>query len=151
MRRSRLTIRAHARALVLALAVAAATCGGNSPTTPSPSGANVAGTWSGSWQYVTAGTTVTDTVSATLTQNGSAATGSWAAAGGAGGQLSFTTTGALTGTITISQTALGGLNCSASTTISGSSSASVISFTLGTLPSTGACAWATNQQFSLTR
>src|SRR6185295_2366789 len=54
--------------LVLAVALAAQlACGGSSsPTSPAPA-LSLAGTWTGSWQFVTSGVTVSDAVTATFT------------------------------------------------------------------------------------
>ena len=136
--------------LVCALALAAC---GDSPTPPSPTTLNLVGTWTGTWTFVTAGATVSDTVTMTVAQTPSSESvgGQWSAAGGAAGTVSFTPTADFTGTLTISQTLVTGGNCSASTTLTGTASASQIRFTLGTLTPTGLCQWATNQQFAFNR
>ena len=136
-------------ALVLVCGIVLAACG-DSTTTPSPTPLNLAGTWTGTWTFVSGGATVTDTVTLTLVQSGESVGGQWAASGG-GGTVSFAPTADFTGTATISQTPLAGANCSATTTITGTASASQIRFTLGTLTPVGLCQWATNQQFTFTR
>ncbi len=125
----------------------------DSKTPPSPTPLNLAGTWTGTWAFVSAGALVTDTVTLTVGQSPSADTvgGPWSAEGGAAGTVSFTPTADFTGTATISQTLLTGVNCSASTTVTGTASASQIRFTLGTLTPTALCQWAANQQFTFTR
>jgi hypothetical protein len=117
----------------------------------SPSRIDVAGSWSGTWQFQTGGATVTDSVTAQLTQTGTSASGTWAAAGGASGELSFTASASISGTLTISQTTVTGQTCSAMTTISGTASSSTISFTMTTPAASGICQWATGNQFSFQR
>jgi len=137
--------------LVLAGGLLLPACGGSSPAGPSPAPLNLSGTWTGTWTFVTAGVTVTDAVSMTLTHTGVSAGGQWSAAGGAGGQVILTPGASLSGTSSISQTLLTGQNCSASTTLSGTASATQIQFTLGTLTPAGLCQWATNHRFAFTR
>lgn len=137
-------------ALIFVCGLVLAACGG-STTTPSPTPLNLAGTWTGTWTFVSGGATVSDTVTVTVTQSPASAGGQWSAAGGAAGTVFFTPTADFTGTATISQTPLAGANCSATTTITGTASASQIRFTLGTLTPVGLCQWATNQQFTFTR
>lgn len=138
--------------LVFAGSLPLLACGGShSPASPSPAPLNLGGAWTGTWTFVTAGVTVTDSVSMTLTQTGSSAGGQWSAAGGAGGQVVLTPGASLSGTSSISQTLLTGQNCSASTTLSGTASATQMQFTLGPLAPAGLCQWATNHQFRFTR
>ena len=134
-------------ALACACALSLAGCGSDM----SPSRIDVAGSWSGSWQFQTGGATVTDSVTAQLTQTGTSASGTWAAAGGASGELSFTAGASISGTLTISQMTVTGQTCSATTTISGTASASTISFTMTTPAASGICQWAASNQFSLQR
>jgi hypothetical protein len=117
----------------------------------SPSRIDVAGSWSGTWQFQTAGATVTDAVTAELTQTGTSASGTWTAAGGAAGDLSFTVGASMSGTLTINQTTVTGQRCSATTTVSGTATSSNMTFTMTTPTSSGICQWATNNQFSLQR
>ena len=145
--RRRLLVRAPA-AMAIALAMLATGCGGDSPTNPSGS-LNVSGSWTGTWQYVASGVTVTDDVSATLTQNGSSATGPWTSSSGATGQLSLSVATDLSGTITINQTPLASGACTASTAITGSATSSTLDFALGPMTGTGLCQWATDQRFAL--
>jgi hypothetical protein len=116
---------ARGHALLLACSLLLSACGG-STTTPAPTLLSLAGAWTGTWTFVSGGATVSDTVTLTLTQNpsGGSVGGQWSAAGGAGGTVSFPATADFTGTATISQTPLTGGNCSASTTITGTASAS---------------------------
>ena len=135
------------RIAVLLVAATLAACGG-SPT--GPGGVSVAGNWSGTSQFVTAGVTVSDTVTATLTQDASgAAGGNWTAAGGASGRFTFTAGASISGSFTIQQTLLTGGICQATSTLSGSASSSVIDFTVPPISGTGLCQWASDQRFSL--
>ncbi|HET9372087.1 MAG TPA: hypothetical protein VFO19_17625 [Vicinamibacterales bacterium] len=134
-------------AFTVALAVVGGGCG-DSPTDPSGS-LNLAGSWTGTWQYVASGVTVTDDVEATITQNGSNATGTWTSASGATGSLSLTVASDLSGTITITQTPLASNACTASTSLSGSATSSTMDFTLGAITGVGLCQWAASQRFVL--
>ena len=146
-----MTGRASWRAWAIAVLTAGAwTCGG-STTAPSPAAMNLGGTWTGTWTFVVAGATVVDAVTLTLTQTGSTAAGSWSAAGGAGGTISFASGGTIAGSASISQTLISGPNCSASTSITGTATATSVQFTLGPLTSAGLCQWATGHQFAFTR
>jgi len=127
-----------------------AACGGP-PAAPTPTAVNIGGAWTGTWTFVTAGVTVTDTVSATFTQTGTAAGGLWSAAAGPGGQMTLDVGPTLSGSVSISQTLLSGVNCTSSTTISGTASSTRVQFTLAALAPSGLCQWATNQQFTFTR
>ena len=141
----------RARAAIAIVLVTLATgCGGDSPTNPSGS-LNLSGSWTGTWQYVASGVTVSDDVTATLTQSGSSATGPWTSASGATGQLSLTVASDLSGTITITQTPLASGACTASTALTGTATSSTLDFALAAISGTGLCQWATNQQFSLTK
>ena len=124
---------------------------GDPPTTPTPVAVNIGGAWTGTWTFVTAGVTVTDAVSVTFTQSGTSAGGLWTAATGPGGQITLEVGPTVSGTVSISQTLLNGVNCTASTTITGTASSSRVQFTLGALTPAGLCQWATNQQFTFTR
>ena len=136
-------------ALVSLLALPA--CGG-STTGPSETQLNLAGNWTGTWSFVSAGANVSDTVTMTVSQNGqTSAGGQWSAISNVAGTVSFTPTADFTGTASISQTLITGANCSATTTVTGTASANQIKFTLGTLTPTNLCQWATNHQFTFTR
>lgn len=125
-------------------------CGGSSPAAPTQP-LNLAGAWTGTWTFVTAGATVSDAASVTITQTGTSIGGLWTASNGPGGQLAFSAGTSISGTATISQVLLSGQVCTASTTLTGTASATSLQFTLGALASAGLCQWATNQQFSFTR
>jgi len=135
------------------------TCGlllsgcGDTTTTPSPPTLNLTGTWTGTWTFFSGGSNVTDEVTMTLAQDasGQSVAGQWSSIGNAGGTVSFAPTAEFTGTVTISRTLITGGNCSASTTLTGTASASQIRFTLGTLTPAGLCQWATSNQFIFTR
>ena len=134
----------------LAVALAAhLACGGSTPPAPSTN-LNLAGTWTGSWRFVTSGVTITDAVTATLTQSGSDVNGTWTAQSGASGQITHLTPSTSTsGGLTISQTALTGTLCNATTTVAGTASASALELSVAPIGSSGVCQWATSQQFSL--
>jgi hypothetical protein len=134
-------------AFCCACALSSAACGSNM----SPSRIDVAGSWSGTWQFQTGGATVTDSVTAQLTQTGTNASGTWTAAGGPSGELSFAVGASISGTLTINQTTVTGQTCRATTTVSGTASSSTIAFTMTTPTSSGICQWATSNQFSLQR
>ena len=95
--------------------------------------------------------TVTDAATATLTQNGANATGTWTAASGPTGDLSFTVGESISGTLTITQTTITGQSCTATTTLSGTASSTALDFTAMTVTPTGICQFATSNQFSLRR
>ena len=137
-------------ALMLVCGLVASACGGSS-TGPSDT-LNLAGAWTGTWTFVSAGATVSDSVTLTVTQTGNSASGQWsAAASGVTGAVTFTPTADFTGTATISQTLIVGGTCSATTTLTGTASANQIRFAFGTLTPMGLCQWATNQQFTFAR
>ena len=125
-------------------------CGGGS-TSPSPTPAlNLAGTWTGSWQFVTSGATIVETVTATLTQTGSTVSGTWTSESGATGQISnLAAQASVSGSLTISQPTLTGPTCTTTTSVSGTASASAIDLTVPQIPATGVCQWGSSMQFSL--
>jgi hypothetical protein len=133
--------------LLGAMVVAAGSCG--SPA--KPTSIQVAGTWTGSWKFVTAGVTVTDTVTATLTQSAFSVSGTWTSAGGASGTLSFAVDASFVGSMSIVRTLLTGTVCSANSTISGSAEASNLQFAAASFSGTGLCQWATDNRFTLTK
>jgi hypothetical protein len=128
-------------------ALLAPACG--SPT--GPDGFDVTGNWQGTWQFVSAGATLTDEVTAVLTQSGSTASGTWSSASGVTGQMSFTPTSMMTGTLTITQMILTGQVCTATTALTGTASASRLEFMLADITPSGVCQWATAQRFLLTK
>ena len=111
----------------------------------------VTGAWTGTWRFVTGGLTVTDTVTATLTQNGTNATGTWMAASGTSGELSFEIRASIAGTLTMTQTTLTGQPCTATTTLSGTTTPAALEFTTTSPPPSGICQWATSNEFSFRR
>jgi hypothetical protein len=137
--------------ILLACSLAFSACNGRSPAAPAPVPLNLAGTWTGTWTFVSGGATVTDAATVTLAQTDTSAAGSWSSASGPGGQLAFTVGASVTGTISLSQTLLNGVNCSASTTVVGTATSTQLKFTLAALTPTGLCQWATNQQFTFSR
>ena len=139
------------RAALCAAALAVTGSCGGSPTAPAAPALNLAGSWTGAWTYMAGGATVADTVTLTLNQNGVSVAGLWAAASGPGGQIVFEAGASVSGTVSFSQTLLSGVNCSATTTVSGTASSTSLQFNVGTLPQSGLCQWPPNQQFVFTR
>lgn len=141
----------RARALGAVLVGLCVACAAGCESDMSPSDIQVRGSWTGTWQFVTGGVTVIDTATATLTQNGTNATGTWTAASGPAGDLSFTVGESISGTITMTQTTLTGQPCTATTTISGTASSTALDFTAAESPRTGICQFAVSNQFSFRR
>jgi hypothetical protein len=133
------------------IAVACALAGAGCDSDTSPSQIDVGGAWTGTWRFVTGGLTVTDTVTATLTQNGANATGTWMAASGTSGELSFDVRAAIAGTLTMTQTTLTGQPCTATTTLSGTATPAALEFTTTAPAPSGICQWATSNAFSFRR
>jgi len=134
----------------VAIAVAAAACGSDSPmTTAAPTTINLGGAWTGTWQFLTAGVTVTDTVTATLTQSGSQVTAGWTAASGATGTLAFAAAAGFTGPFTINEPALG-FTCTGSGQASGTAAVDALAFDVPSIGGSG-CQWSTNNHFALHR
>jgi hypothetical protein len=147
-------VKGRTRSLIAAAAwsLLLAACDSGSPTGPGKPGIQVSGAWAGEWRFVAAGVTVTDAITATLTQDGSTVSGVWTGTGSARGEWEFERSDPTTGTATIRQTALTGQDCTAVTTITGGSvSASTIELTLEDVPPAGICQWATSQRFVLSR
>jgi len=134
--------------VVAALVLFVAGCG-SSPSNPSPA-LSLSGTWTGTWQYVTAGATITDTVTTTLGQNGSSASGPWTASSGASGQLNLTVASSASGTMTINITLISSCS-SGNVALTGTETATTIDFTLAPIPASGSCTWPTGNHFVLTR
>jgi hypothetical protein len=139
------------RFALVVIASACALAGAGCESDMSPTRVDVAGSWTGTWQFVTGGVTVTDTVTATLTQNGTNATGTWTAASGPTGEVSFEVRDSITGTLTMTQTAITGQPCTATTTLSGTVTQTTLEFTTTTPMPSGICQWAANNQFSFRR
>lgn len=138
------------RRFVLGCLVALATACGGSSTPPAPSSITITGDWSGTWQFVTSGVTVTDNIRATFTQAGTA-TGTWSADSGATGQFTFAVAANVSGTLTIAQVLVSGTTCTATANLTGTVSANAITLSAPTIPPSPLCAWAMNNQFSLRR
>ncbi len=134
-------------AMLVGLCVA---CAGGCESDTSPSDIEVRGSWTGTWQFITGGVTVTDTATATLTQNGANAAGTWTAASGPTGDLSFMVGESISGTLTITQTTITGQSCTATTTLAGTASSVALDFTATVTP-TGTCQFAASNQFSFRR
>ena len=145
-----MTHRIDVRRLVLSVMIGlAAGCGGSSAAT-APTPATIAGDWSGTWQFVTSGVTVTDNIHVTFTQTDTV-TGTWAADGGATGQFRFAPGANVTGTFSITQLKVSGQTCSGSGNLTGTVGTNAITLSVPSIPSTSQCDWATNNQFSLHR
>ena len=137
---------------LLAYTLALAGCENGSPTGAGKAGIRLGGSWSGEWRFLSAGITVSDAITATLTQDGSRVSGAWVGTGGATGEWQFAASGATTGSATVRQTVLTGQTCTAVTAITSSVvSASRIEPTLADIPPAGICQWATSQRFVLAR
>ena len=133
--------------LVTAAGIAlAGVAGCDSPTSPSPS---LAGNWAGTWQFRSGGVIVTEDVTATFTQNGSNATGTWTAQSGSTGQLTLSAGDAVSGTMTISQTLFTGQVCNGNTTVTGTATSSTLELTAAQVAASGLCQWASEMRFSL--
>lgn len=136
------THRPIARLIVLLPCLWSMACAG-------PDGLDVSGTWSGTWQYVTSGLTVTDGITATLSQSDDRATGTWQSESGASGQISFNTMGTTSGMLTINQALLGGGSCNATASFQGTITDTHIEITLGDIPPANVCQWGTNARWVL--
>lgn len=137
------------RFAIVALTLLAACGGGSTSPSPAPS-LNLSGTWTGSWQFVASGATIVDTVTATLTQTGSTVSGTWTSESGATGQITnLAAQASASGSLTISQPTLTGPTCTATTSVSGTASASSIDLTVPQIPAVGVCQWGSSMQFSL--
>jgi hypothetical protein len=131
------------------LGMLAACGGGSGPSSPTPT-LSLAGTWTGSWQFVASGASIVDTVTATLTQTGATVSGTWTSESGATGQFTnLAAQSATTGSLTISQPTLSGTTCSATTSISGTASAASLELTVPQIAPSGICQWGSSMQFSL--
>ena len=122
---------------------------GSSSTAPSSS-LSLGGSWNGTFQYVTGGVTVTDTVTATIIQSTSAI-GQWAAASGATGTFSFPPAATASGAFTISQPNIGSAACAGTSTMAGTAATSAVVFTVADITKTATCPWATQMTMTLQR
>ena len=135
--------------VMLAMVALTSACGHGSPT--SPDLLDLAGNWTGTWQFVTSGVTVTDNLSVTFTQTGTAAAGTWSADSGASGVFNFPATTTVSGSMSIMQVTLSGVTCQATAGLSGSAAANSLSLQVPTIAGTTSCSWASNNVFSLHR
>ena len=131
----------------LLLAALAVSCGGS--TTAPTSGLNLAGTWTGHFEYQTAGVNVLDDVTVVIAQLATTANGNWSAAGQTTGTFSFPAAATVAGSFTISQPNIGSSACAGSSTITGTATTSDLVFTVNTVTPTAACPWATGMKFTL--
>jgi hypothetical protein len=127
--------------------VFAASCGG-STTSPSAS-LNLAGNWSGHFEYQTAGANVTDDVTMVILQPSTTATGNWTASGQTTGTVSFAAAPTVNGSFTITQTNIASATCTGTSTISGTASATDLVLTVANVTQTAACPWAAGMKFTL--
>ena len=135
--------------LLLAALFVASSCGGSSsPSSPSSS-LSLSGTWSGRFEYQTAGINVTDEVTMSINQLATTATGNWSATGQTAGTVSFPAAATVAGSFTITQTNIGSGACTGSSTISGTATASDLVFTVANVAPTATCPWATGMKFTL--
>ena len=137
--------------LVIAIALAGAiiSCGGSgSPSSPSAN-LSLSGTWTGRFEYQTAGVNVTDDVTMTINQLSTTATGNWSTSGQTTGTVSFPSTATVTGSFTITQTNIASAACAGSSTIAGTASATDLVFAVANVAQTATCPWATGMKFTL--
>jgi hypothetical protein len=127
----------------------AASCGGGSSSTSPSSNLNLTGTWSGRFEYQTAGATVSDDVTMVISQPSTTATGNWSAGGLTTGTVSFAAVATVSGAFTITQTNIASAACTGSSTISGTATATDLVFTVANVAQTAACPWATGMKFTL--
>jgi hypothetical protein len=125
----------------------AASCGG-STTSPTAS-LNLAGNWSGRFEYQTAGVNVSDDVTMVIVQTSLTATGSWTATGQTAGTVSFTAASSVNGSFTINQSNIAGATCSGTSTVAGTASATDLVLTVANVTPTAACPWATGMKLTL--
>lgn len=137
--------------LVALVALVAATSCGNNPSSPGAASLSLAGNWSGSFEYQTAGATVKDDATMVISQPAGTATGNWSTAGLTTGTVSFPASATVNGNFTIAQANVGSGSCSGSSTISGTASATELVLTVANLTATAACPWATGMKLTLTR
>ena len=134
---------------VLSLLVAlAASCGGSTSTSPT-STLSLTGSWSGKFEYQTAGVNVSDDVTMAIIQASTTATGSWNAAGQTTGTVSFPAAATVAGSFAITQPNIAGAACLGSSTISGTATSTDLVFTVANVTQTAACPWATAMRFTL--
>jgi hypothetical protein len=122
-------------------------CGSKPPT--SPSTLTLSGTWTGKFEYVTGGVTVSEDATLLLNQSSTTASGSWNGTSGSSGTLSLTLNASTTGAFTISQPNLGSAACTGSSTVSGTASATDLVVNVAELVRTPTCPWASAMKFTL--
>lgn len=146
-----MTVSLFTRRLLVAGCLAVTAACGDNPAAPGP--VNVFGEWTGTWQFATAGLTVTDSVRVVFVPLPlNSWTGLWSADSGASGQFQIADQTSTTGTFTITLPKLtGGTPCTATATVSGTLSSTAITLSVPSLPSTNTCPWATDHQFSFHR
>jgi hypothetical protein len=135
------------RIVALSLLVAASACGG-SPSSPN-SPLSLSGTWTGRFEYQTAGVNVSDDVTMAVIQSSTTSTGNWSAAGQTTGTVTFTAAPTISGGFTITQTNIASGACTGSSTINGTATATDLVFAVSNVAQTAACPWATGMKFTL--
>lgn len=133
--------------LFASLAFASA-CGGSSPSSPSTT-LSLTGTWTGRFEYQTAGVNVTDDVTMSVNQLSTTVNGSWSSSGQSSGTVTFPAAATVTGSFTITQTNIASSPCTGASTISGTATATDLVFTVANVTPTAACPWATGMKFTL--
>jgi hypothetical protein len=124
-----------------------AACGGG--TTSPSANLNLAGNWSGRFEYQTAGVTVTDDVTMAIIQASTTANGNWTASGQTTGTVSFAALPTVNGSFTITQTNIASGSCTGTSTISGTATATDLFLTVANVTPTAACPWATGMKLTL--
>jgi len=130
------------------LAAAAASACGSKSTSPSAN-LNLAGTWTGRFEYQTGGVNVFDDVTMAIIQASTTANGNWAASGQTTGTVSFPATATVAGTFAITQPNIASAVCNGTSTISGTATATDLVITVANIPQTATCPWATAMKFTL--
>ena len=133
--------------LCVLLAIASA-CGSGSPSAPSTT-LSLTGTWTGRFEYQTAGVNVSDDVTMGVIQLSTTANGNWSATGGTTGTVSFPATATVAGSFAITQTNIASGACTGTSTIAGTATATDLVFTVANVVQTAACPWATGMKFTL--
>jgi hypothetical protein len=126
------------RVCVFVLLVATVACGNNlaAPTLSAPAG--LAGNWSGTWQATLAnGGAYSEALTMTLTQAGSAVSGTWSTSDTNGTVSGTATSSAFSGTFTWNATSTTGTSCTGTLPVSGSAGGSAMSWTSAAV--TGNC------------
>jgi hypothetical protein len=135
------------RAALLVAVAFAASCGGSS-TSPSAT-LNLAGNWSGRFEYQTGGVNVSDDVTMSVSQLSTTATGVFSASGLTTGTVTFPVLASFSGSFSIAQTNIASGACTGTSTVSGTAAATDLVFTVANVTQTAACPWATGMKFTL--